>query len=80
MTTSYFILIILLSSALSIKFSERSLQELAKKQGSNVMDIVTLVKENEEILDLMKVSNGTYLYTKMHLNLTHYSAQLKLQA
>lgn len=71
----YLILMFLLSPTLSLKFSERSLQELAKKQGSNVMEIVRLVKENEEILDLMKVSNGIYLHTKLHLNLTHHFAQ-----
>ena len=42
----------------SLRLSERSLQEFAEKQGSNVMEIVTLVKENEEILDVMKVSQG----------------------
>ena len=42
----------------SLRLSERSLQEFAEKQGSNVMEIVTLVKENEEILDVMKVTQG----------------------
>lgn len=42
----------------SLKISERELGRIAGDQQSNVMTLVDLVKENEKILDAMKVSGN----------------------
>lgn len=39
----------------SLKIVENNLSNIVKEQGSNVMEIAELVKENEQILDAMKV-------------------------
>lgn len=39
----------------SLKLSENELQIIADEQGSNVEEMIKIVKENEEILDKMKV-------------------------
>ena len=40
----------------SLKLSELELKRIADEQGANAINLVELVKENEEILDTMKVS------------------------
>ena len=42
----------------SLKISEQELGRIAGDQQSNVMTLVDLVKENEKILDAMKVSGN----------------------
>lgn len=50
MTTDEFALI-----SFSLKLSENELQIIADEQDSNVEDLTKLVKENEGLLDKMKV-------------------------
>ena len=50
MTTDEFALI-----SFSLKLSENELQIIADEQDSNVEDLTKLVKENERLLDKMKV-------------------------
>jgi hypothetical protein len=39
----------------SLKLVENNLSNIVKEQGSNAMEFAELVKENEQILDAMKV-------------------------
>lgn len=45
---------------------EHELQEIAHAQGSNVDEIVELVRINEETMDRMRVSRSTLLYLPFH--------------
>ena len=41
----------------SLKLSENELQIIADEQGSNVEEMIKIVKENEEILDKIRINS-----------------------
>lgn len=44
----------------SLNIVEHNLQQIVAQQGSNAREFAELVKENEEILDAMKVSKDLH--------------------
>ena len=46
----------------SLNIIENELASIVATQGSNAMEIANLVRENEEILDAMKVSSFWHIF------------------
>lgn len=64
------LLYLLLSFRLDV--TEKKLQDITAEQGTNVNNLVALVKENGEILEKMKVrSLFRFLYSTHHARCSH---------